>query len=122
MTKLTPALTQSPLVAALPEHQCGKIIRSARRRAHRQHLRAALWSTLTWPWRALTAQTLVDVSAKLLWTRDVISQSPPFFFTLAPIMTALGFLFVHWFGLSTYHAPRPSYPYYDTQKPVPPWS
>ena len=62
-----------------------------------------------------------------LWTRDVISQRPPFHFTrvkqLAVIIAALTFLFVGlWFGVSTYHAPPPSYPYYDTQKPVPPWS
>jgi hypothetical protein len=60
------------------------------------------------------------------WTRDVISQRPAFLFThvkqLAAIV-ALGCLFVGlWFGVSTYHAPRPSYPYYDTQKPAPPWS
>jgi hypothetical protein len=61
-----------------------------------------------------------------LWTRDVISQRPPFLFThvkqLAAIIAALIFLFGLWFGVSMYHAPRPSYPYYDTQKPVPPWS
>ena len=62
-----------------------------------------------------------------LWTRDVISQRPRFFFThvkqLAIIVAALGCLFAALlFGVSTYHAPRPSYPYYDTQKPVPPWS
>src|SRR5437667_12519496 len=58
--------------------------------------------------------------------RDVISQRRPSFFThvkqLAAIIVALGFLFWLWFGVSTYHAPRASYPYYDTQKPVPPWS
>jgi hypothetical protein len=54
-----------------------------------------------------------------LWTPIVISPSHPFLFTLA----ALGCLFVGlWFGVSTHHAPPPSYPYYDTQKPVPPWS
>ena len=61
-----------------------------------------------------------------LWRRDVISQRRPSFFTrvkqLAAIIVALGFLFWLWFGVSTYHAPRASYPYYDTQKPVPPWS
>ena len=62
----------------------------------------------------------------LLWTRDVISQRLPFLFThvkqLAAIIAALTLLFGLWFGVSTYQAPRPSYPYYDTQKPVPPWS
>ncbi len=61
-----------------------------------------------------------------LWTRDVISQRLPFLFThvkqLAAIIAALTLLVGLWFGVSTYHAPRPSYPYYDTQKPVPPWS
>jgi hypothetical protein len=60
------------------------------------------------------------------WTRNVISQRPPFLFThvkeLAAIVV-LGCLFVWlWFGVSAYHTPRPSYPYYDTQKPAPPWS
>jgi len=58
--------------------------------------------------------------------RDVISQRPPFLFThvkqLAAVMAALTLLFGLWFGVSMYQAPRPSYPYYDTQKPVPPWS
>jgi hypothetical protein len=58
-----------------------------------------------------------------LRTPIVISPSSPLFFTVAAIMAALCCLFVGlWFGVSTYHAPRPSYPYYDTQKPVPPWS
>jgi hypothetical protein len=63
----------------------------------------------------------------LLWTGDVIFQRPRFLFThvrqLAAIIAALGCLFAAlWFGVSTYHAPRPSYPYYDTQKAVLPWS
>ena len=57
-----------------------------------------------------------------LWTRDVISQRLPFLFThvkhLAAIIAALTLLVGLWFGVSMYHAPRPSYPYYDTQKPV----
>jgi hypothetical protein len=61
-----------------------------------------------------------------LWARDVISQRPTFLFThvkqLAAIIAALTLLFGLWFGVSIYHAPRPSYPYYDTQKQVPPWS
>jgi hypothetical protein len=36
------------------------------RRAHRKHLGAALWSTLTWPWHALIAPTLVHNPAKPL--------------------------------------------------------
>jgi hypothetical protein len=61
-----------------------------------------------------------------LWKRDVISQRPPSFFThvkqVTAIIVALGFSFWLWSSVSTYHAPRPSYPYYDTQETVPPWS
>jgi hypothetical protein len=62
-----------------------------------------------------------------LWRRDVISQRRrPSSLThvkkLAAIIVVLGFVLCLWFGVSTYHAPRASYPYYDTQKPVPPWS
>jgi hypothetical protein len=52
----------------------------------------------------------------------------PFLFTpikrVVAIIAALSFFFVGlWFGVSTRHAPRQlSYPYYDTQKPVPPWN
>jgi hypothetical protein len=66
MTKLTMTLTQSGLLALLLEHQRRKAIQLALRRAHREHLRAALWSTLTWPWRALMAPTLAHNSAKPL--------------------------------------------------------
>ena len=34
----------------------------------------------------------------------------------------LSVVFAMWFNVSTPTAPRPTYPYYDTQKPVPPWS
>jgi hypothetical protein len=37
-------------------------------------------------------------------------------------IATLGFLFWLWFGVLKDHTPRPSYPYYDTQEPVPPWS
>ena len=61
-----------------------------------------------------------------LWRRDVISQPPrPSSWThvkkVAAIIAVLCFVFWLWFGVSTYHAPRASYPYYDTQKPVPAW-
>jgi hypothetical protein len=61
------------------------------------------------------------------WRRDVISQRPrPSSLThvkkLGAIIVALGFILCLWFGVSTYHEPRASYPYYDTQKPVPAWS
>ena len=61
-----------------------------------------------------------------LRTRDVISQRPSFLLTrvkqLAAIIAALTIFLGIWFGVSTYHTPRPSYPNYDMQKPVPPWS
>jgi hypothetical protein len=64
MRKLTPTLTQSGLLAVLLQRQRYKVFQLARRRAHRKHMRAALWSTLTWPYRALTAPTLLDDSAE----------------------------------------------------------
>ena len=62
-----------------------------------------------------------------LWRRDVISQRPiPSSFThvkkVAAMIIMAGFAFWLGFGVSTYHAPRASYPYYDTQKPVPTWT
>jgi hypothetical protein len=62
-----------------------------------------------------------------LWRRDVICQrARPSSLThvkkLAAIIVVSGFVFWLWFGVSTYRAPRASYPYYDTQKPVPPWN
>jgi hypothetical protein len=55
MRKLTPTLTQSGLLSVLLQRQRYKIRQLAWRRAQRNQMRAALWSTLTWPWRALTA-------------------------------------------------------------------
>ncbi|PYJ19471.1 MAG: hypothetical protein DME92_12350 [Verrucomicrobia bacterium] len=46
MTKSTPTLTQSGLLAVLLEHQRRKVIELARRRAHREQVRAAFWSIL----------------------------------------------------------------------------
>jgi hypothetical protein len=66
MRKLTPTLTQSGLLAVLLQRQRYKVIQFAQRRAHRKHMHAALWNTLTWPYRALTTPTLVSDSAKLL--------------------------------------------------------
>jgi hypothetical protein len=62
-----------------------------------------------------------------LWRRDVISPHPSSSFSPRPkklvaILVVLGSLVWLWFGVSTHHAPQASYPYYDTQKPVPPWS
>ncbi len=64
MRKLTPTLTQSGLLAVLLQRQRYMVFQLARRRAQRKQMRAALWTTFTWPWRALTAPTLVDDSAE----------------------------------------------------------
>jgi hypothetical protein len=66
MTKSIPTLTltQSGLLAVLLQRQRYAVVELAWRRAHRQHMRAAFWSALTWPWRALTAPTPVDDSAE----------------------------------------------------------
>jgi hypothetical protein len=64
MRKLTPTLTQSGLLAVLLQRQHYKVTQLAWRRARRKHIHAALWNTLTWPYRALTAPTLVRDSAE----------------------------------------------------------
>src|SRR5256886_13787967 len=66
MTKSTPTLTltQSGLLALLLQRQRYAVIQLARRHAQRKHMRAALWSTLTWPFRALTGRTLVDYTGR----------------------------------------------------------
>jgi hypothetical protein len=61
MTRSTPTLTQSGLLAVLLQRQHYKVIQLAWRRAHRKHVLAALWSTLTWQWRALTVPMPVRV-------------------------------------------------------------
>jgi len=60
-----------------------------------------------------------------LRTRDVISQRPRLLVIRIQQLIAiatLGLLFWLGFSVSRHHAAQPSYPYYDTQKPVPPWS
>jgi hypothetical protein len=66
MRKSTPTLTltQSGLLAVLLQRQRYAVIQLARRHAHRKHMRAAFWSTLAWPFRALTARTFVDDSTE----------------------------------------------------------
>src|SRR5438552_11193507 len=66
MRKLTPTLTQSGLLAVLLQRQRYKISQVAWRRAQRKHMRAAVWSTLAWPWRALTAPVPVRHSPRAL--------------------------------------------------------
>ncbi len=60
----TLTLTQSGLLAVLLQRQRSEVIRLAQRRAHRKHMHASLWKTLTWPYRALTAPMLVGDSAE----------------------------------------------------------
>jgi hypothetical protein len=60
MRKSTPTLTQSGLLAVLLQRQRYRVFQLAWRRARRKQMRAALWSTLTWPWRALTAPKLLN--------------------------------------------------------------
>jgi hypothetical protein len=66
MTKSTPTLTltESGLLAVLLQRQRYAGIELARHQTHRQHLRAAIWKTLTWPFRALTARTLVNYTGR----------------------------------------------------------
>src|SRR4029077_91990 len=78
MRKLTPTLTQSGLLAVLLQRQRDKTSQLACRRAQRNPIRAALWSTLTWPWRALTAPVPVRHS------RRALGRIPP-----APILNLL---------------------------------
>jgi hypothetical protein len=78
MRKLTPTLTQSGLLAVLLQRQRYKIRQLAARRAQRKHMRAALWSTLTRPWRVLTAPAPVRHS------RRALSRTP-----LAPLLDLL---------------------------------
>ena len=68
MTKSIPTLTltQSGLLAVLLQRQRYAVIQLARRYAHRQHMRAALWNTLTWLYRALRTPTFVSDSAEPL--------------------------------------------------------
>jgi hypothetical protein len=49
MTRSTPTLTQSGLLAVLLQRQHYEVIQLAWRRAHRKHMLAVLWRTLTWP-------------------------------------------------------------------------
>jgi hypothetical protein len=48
MTRSTPTLSQSGLLAVLLQRQQYKVIQLAWRRAQRKHARAVLWSNLTW--------------------------------------------------------------------------
>jgi hypothetical protein len=48
MTKSTPTLTQSGLLAVLLQRQRYRVFQLARRSANRKRVQAAFWNTLTW--------------------------------------------------------------------------
>ena len=48
MTKSTPTLTQSGLLAALLQRQRYRVFHLTQRSAHRKRVQAAFWNTLTW--------------------------------------------------------------------------
>src|SRR6266513_6441754 len=77
MTKSTPTLTQSGLLAVLLQRQRYAVIELARRHAHRQHLLGAFWKTLTWPFRALKARTLVDYTGRRQQIHDDLRIQHP---------------------------------------------
>jgi len=60
MTKSTPTLTQSGLLAVLLQRQRYRVFQLARRSAHRKRMHAAFWNTLILARRALTAPKRVD--------------------------------------------------------------
>jgi hypothetical protein len=60
---MTQTLTQSGPLAVLLQRQRDAVIQLDRH-ARRKHMRAAFWKTLTWPFRALTARTLVDYTGR----------------------------------------------------------
>jgi len=59
MSKSTPTLTQSGLLAVLLQRQ-RYVSHLAQHRAHRKHLHTAVRKGLTWAWRAFRAPKLLD--------------------------------------------------------------
>src|ERR1043166_3650369 len=78
MTKSTPTLTltQSGPLAVLLQRQRDTVIQSDRH-AHRKHMRAACWKTLTWPFRALTVRTLVGYTGRRQQIHDDLRTQHP---------------------------------------------
>src|ERR1700746_4099204 len=77
MKQLIPTLTQSGLLAVLLQRQRDAVIQLAKRHAHRQHMRAAFWQTLSWPFRALTARTLVVYTGRRQQIHDALRIQHP---------------------------------------------
>jgi hypothetical protein len=77
MTKSTPTLTQSGLLAVLLQRQRYRVFQLARRSAHRKRVHAALWNTVTWARRALAAPKLVDETAPHLNLHQANSHVSP---------------------------------------------
>jgi len=72
---MTQTLTQSGLLAVLLRQRDAVI--QLDRHAHRKHVRAAFWKTLTWPFRALTARTLVDYTGRRQQIHDDLRIQHP---------------------------------------------
>jgi hypothetical protein len=69
----------------------------------------------------------METETEAVINRELARSPAPFLFThskqVAAIISGLSFLLVGlWFGISTRHTPQSRYPYYDTERPVPPWS
>jgi hypothetical protein len=77
MTKSTPTLTQSGLLAVLLQRQRYRVFQLARRSAHRKRVHAAFWNTVTWARRALKAPKLVDGAASHLNLHQANSHVSP---------------------------------------------
>jgi hypothetical protein len=77
MTKSTPTLTQSGLLAVLLQRQRYIVSQLARRSAHRERVRAAFWNALTWARPAFIAPKLVDGPAAHLNLHKANSHVSP---------------------------------------------
>ena len=72
-------------------------------------------------------QSEMETETEAVINRELARSPARFLFThskqVAAIISGLSFLLVGlWFGISTRHTPQSRYPYYDTERPVPPWS
>ncbi len=77
MTKSTPTLTQSGLLAVLLQRQRYRAFQLARRSAHGKRMHAAFWNIFTWARRALTAPKPVDAPSPHLNLHQANSHVSP---------------------------------------------